>query len=145
MPLKRAGSAKEADAERPAPAIKRSQSSSKRKASESEASDTEAQPSASKTKKAKVSKPEDAEAAGEGVSANGQPTNKVLPVNIGFEPKSEGTLRIATWNICGLAAASKKVMFTLLDDACEYHWLVDTRGCRDSSTMSKQKMQTCWC
>ena len=42
-------------------------------------------------------------------SENAQPTNKVLPVQISFAPKAEGTVRIATWNICGLAAASKKV------------------------------------
>ena len=42
-------------------------------------------------------------------SENEQPTNKVLPVQISFAPKAEGTVRIATWNICGLAAASKKV------------------------------------
>ncbi|KAI0721107.1 Endonuclease/exonuclease/phosphatase [Cerioporus squamosus] len=39
---------------------------------------------------------------------NAQPTNKVLPVHISFPPKTEGTVRIATWNICGLAAAQKK-------------------------------------
>ena len=38
-----------------------------------------------------------------------QPTNKVLPEHIAFAPKAEGTVRIATWNICGLAAAQKKV------------------------------------
>ncbi|KAI6045727.1 Endonuclease/exonuclease/phosphatase [Pisolithus marmoratus] len=43
-----------------------------------------------------------------GTSANGQPTNKVLPVHISFPPRAEGTLRLATWNICGLAAAQKK-------------------------------------
>ncbi|KAG6878918.1 hypothetical protein C0992_006609 [Termitomyces sp. T32_za158] len=37
-----------------------------------------------------------------------QPTNKVLPVTITFPQKTPGTLRIATWNICGLAASSKK-------------------------------------
>ncbi|KAI9570453.1 Endonuclease/exonuclease/phosphatase [Boletus coccyginus] len=39
---------------------------------------------------------------------NGQPTNKVLPVNIAFPPRAEGTLRFATWNVCGLAAAQRK-------------------------------------
>ncbi|KAH0583726.1 DNA-(apurinic or apyrimidinic site) lyase [Termitomyces sp. J132] len=39
---------------------------------------------------------------------NTQPTNKVLPVTITFPQKTPGTLRIATWNICGLAASSKK-------------------------------------
>lgn len=40
---------------------------------------------------------------------NGQPTNKVLPVNISFSPKTPGTLRLATWNVCSLAASQKKV------------------------------------
>ncbi|KAG6814533.1 hypothetical protein H0H92_000059 [Tricholoma furcatifolium] len=39
---------------------------------------------------------------------NTQPKNKVLPVNIKFPPKTAGTLRLATWNICGIAASSKK-------------------------------------
>jgi AP endonuclease 1 len=42
------------------------------------------------------------------LAPNGQPTNKVLPANIVFSPRAEGTTRIAAWNICGLAAASKK-------------------------------------
>jgi AP endonuclease-1 len=40
---------------------------------------------------------------------NGQPKNKVLPVKITFDKKAEGTLRIATWNVCGFAASQKKV------------------------------------
>jgi AP endonuclease 1 len=84
------------------PSVKRIQSSGKRKAS-SDASDDEPQPSASK-------KPKGAKAAADsGLSASKQPTNKVLPTNISFSPKTEGALRIASWNICGLAAASKKV------------------------------------
>lgn len=43
-----------------------------------------------------------------GVAANGQPTNKVLPVQISFPPRADGTIRLATWNICGLAASQKK-------------------------------------
>lgn len=35
--------------------------------------------------------------------------NKVLPVNISFPDRIEGTVRIATWNICGWAASHKKV------------------------------------
>ena len=35
--------------------------------------------------------------------------NKVLPVNISFPARIEGTVRIATWNICGWAASQKKV------------------------------------
>ncbi|KAG6871751.1 hypothetical protein C0995_000439 [Termitomyces sp. Mi166 len=54
------------------------------------------------TKKAKTD-PTDAQAP-----KNTQPTNKVLPVTITFPQKTPGTLRIATWNICGLAASSKK-------------------------------------
>ncbi|KIY67550.1 hypothetical protein CYLTODRAFT_396889 [Cylindrobasidium torrendii FP15055 ss-10] len=42
------------------------------------------------------------------VGDNGQPTNKVLPVNIEFSPKAEGTTRISAWNVCGLAASQKK-------------------------------------
>ena len=48
------------------------------------------------------------------LAPNGQPTNKVLPVNIVFPPRAAGTLRLATWNVCGLAAAQKKVPFNLL-------------------------------
>lgn len=77
-------------------------SSDKRKASSQE--DNDPSPGPSQRKKAKASEDE----ATEGQSTNGQPTNKVLPVTIQFAPKHEGTLRIATWNICGLAAASKK-------------------------------------
>lgn len=102
MPPKRAASTKGATAERPA--AKRAGSSNKRKAESSDSEDTG--PGASTSKKAKVTKSDATEG---GVSANGQPTNKVLPVNIQFSPKHEGALRIATWNICGLAAASKKV------------------------------------
>ncbi|EPT06055.1 hypothetical protein FOMPIDRAFT_1154774 [Fomitopsis schrenkii] len=45
--------------------------------------------------------------AGE-LAPNGQPTNKVIPVHVSFPPREEGRVRIATWNICGLAAAQKK-------------------------------------
>ncbi|KAI0780956.1 Endonuclease/exonuclease/phosphatase, partial [Trametes elegans] len=31
-----------------------------------------------------------------------------LPVRVAFAPKAPGTVRLATWNICGLAAAQKK-------------------------------------
>ncbi|KAM5535174.1 hypothetical protein V8D89_011110 [Ganoderma adspersum] len=37
-----------------------------------------------------------------------QPTNKVLPAHISFPEKGEDTVRVAAWNICGLAAAQKK-------------------------------------
>ncbi|EED79041.1 predicted protein [Postia placenta Mad-698-R] len=72
-----------------------------------------------RTKKAKVDKPAKAKAeesgagaapAGDGALApNGQPTNKVIPVHVSIPPRVPGTTRIATWNICGLAAAQKKV------------------------------------
>ncbi|KZT68151.1 hypothetical protein DAEQUDRAFT_728187 [Daedalea quercina L-15889] len=53
---------------------------------------------------------EDAAGRGEGseLAPNGQPTNKVIPVNVSFPPREAGRVRIATWNICGLAAAQKK-------------------------------------
>lgn len=35
--------------------------------------------------------------------------NKALPVNISFPDRIKGTVRIATWNICGWAASHKKV------------------------------------
>ena len=60
------------------------------------------------TKKAKVAAPDSAEQT-TGLAPNGQPTNKVLPVKISFPPRVDGTTRIATWNICGLAASHKKV------------------------------------
>ncbi|KAF8892448.1 Endonuclease/exonuclease/phosphatase, partial [Infundibulicybe gibba] len=37
-----------------------------------------------------------------------QPTNKVLPDTILFPAREQGTLRISSWNICGLAASVKK-------------------------------------
>ncbi|KAH9934711.1 Endonuclease/exonuclease/phosphatase [Fomitopsis serialis] len=42
------------------------------------------------------------------LAPNGQPTNRVMPVQVSFPPREEGRVRIATWNICGLAAAQKK-------------------------------------
>jgi hypothetical protein len=44
------------------------------------------------------------------LALNGQPTNKGLPSSISFPPKLPDTIRISAWNICGLAAASKKVL-----------------------------------
>ena len=41
--------------------------------------------------------------------------NKVLPVNISFPARIEGTVRIATWNICGWAASQKKVRQKIYD------------------------------
>ncbi|KAF9052903.1 Endonuclease/exonuclease/phosphatase [Panaeolus papilionaceus] len=37
-----------------------------------------------------------------------QPTNKALPDVIAFPPKQDGTIRIACWNVSGLAASEKK-------------------------------------
>ena len=53
---------------------------------------------------------------GDAKAPNGQPTNKVLPVNITFPPRAAGTLRFAAWNVCGLAAAQRKVRALTLDD-----------------------------
>ncbi|KAJ7120508.1 Endonuclease/exonuclease/phosphatase [Mycena crocata] len=68
-------------------------SSSKRKASPSGSDEETAKPA----KKTKVAQ-----------HVNTQPTNKVLPVNILFPERTPGTLRLATWNVCGLAASQKK-------------------------------------
>ncbi|KZV64349.1 hypothetical protein PENSPDRAFT_172031 [Peniophora sp. CONT] len=76
---------------------------SKRKA-ESTSDDEAAPAKASKKTKVAASTP----ATEGGLAPNGQPTNKVLPVNITFPPRIEGAVRISTWNICGLAAATKK-------------------------------------
>lgn len=92
------------------PAAKRTTSAKRKAADEDE---EEAGPSKAKVaKKAKTSAGESkaASAAAEGeLAPNGQPTNKVLPVHIQFAPKAEDAVRIATWNICGLGASSKKV------------------------------------
>lgn len=52
---------------------------------------------------------EDAGGSGLELAKNGQPTNKVLPAKITFATKAEGSTRIVTWNVAGLAAARKKV------------------------------------
>ncbi|KZT11321.1 uncharacterized protein LAESUDRAFT_720540 [Laetiporus sulphureus 93-53] len=57
--------------------------------------------------KADVSEEEEEEKEGE-TTSNKQPTNKVLPVHISFPPRAPGTIRIASWNVSGLAAAEKK-------------------------------------
>ncbi|KIJ16765.1 hypothetical protein PAXINDRAFT_61068, partial [Paxillus involutus ATCC 200175] len=68
-------------------------------------SDTEgASQSQSQTKRAKIAETPSQDAK----APNGQPTNKVLPTNISFPPRADGTLRFAAWNVCGLAAAQKK-------------------------------------
>ncbi|KAJ7219491.1 Endonuclease/exonuclease/phosphatase [Mycena pura] len=71
-------------------------SSSKRKAPESTSDDGEALPKTNKKTKTAATR------------ANPQYTNKVLPVNIVFPERTPGTLRLAAWNVCGLAASQKK-------------------------------------
>lgn len=93
--------------------------SSKRKADASESEDHEEGASSKagtkKTKKAKVDSKQTAETSSvPSVAANGQPTNKVLPVTITFPPKTSDSVRIASWNICGLAASQKKVRLVSL-------------------------------
>ncbi|KAK7020450.1 DNA-lyase [Favolaschia claudopus] len=73
-------------------------SSSKRKASDSEDDVSDAPVKKKSTKKLKVTEQR----------VNTQPTNKVLPVNIVFSERTPGTLRLAAWNVCGLAASQKK-------------------------------------
>lgn len=82
--------------------LKRAVSSGKRKADSAPHGEKSEQ-----TKKAKVAVPDSAEQTG--LAPNGQPTNKVLPVNISFPPRTDGATRIASWNICGLASSQKKV------------------------------------
>ncbi|KDQ60961.1 hypothetical protein JAAARDRAFT_31958 [Jaapia argillacea MUCL 33604] len=78
--------------------------SSKRKATTSDEDVASEQASSlAKTKRAKVD-----QESGEAPPANAQPTNKVLPEDIVFPAKSPGTVRIVTWNVCGLAVAEKK-------------------------------------
>ncbi|KAF8478383.1 Endonuclease/exonuclease/phosphatase [Russula ochroleuca] len=84
---------------------KRAVSSGKRKAD----SDPEGEKSvgSEQTKKAKVTAASGS-AEQTGLAPNGQPTNKVLPAKISFPPRVDGTSRIASWNICGLASSQKK-------------------------------------
>ncbi|KAI0247961.1 Endonuclease/exonuclease/phosphatase [Lactifluus subvellereus] len=90
----------------PAMPQKRAESSNKRKAgSNSDGDDPEPEVS-KKTKQAKESVSTSAKDTNP--APNGQPTNKVLPVKISFPPRAEGTSRIASWNICGLASSQKK-------------------------------------
>ena len=98
-------------------------STSKRKASNSEDED---EPSQAQTKKSKLSS----------ATENVQPTNKVLPVHISFPPRIPGTLRIATWNVCGLAASQRKVCQVGLCD------LFLLNHVRVSNTTWRLKIQT---
>lgn len=76
-------------------------SSTKRKVVSDSEEGESSLPKASSSKKAKI---EDSVGPG----PNGQPTNKVLPSTIEFPARTPGSLRIAAWNICGLAASQKK-------------------------------------
>ncbi|KAF8637413.1 hypothetical protein AX17_002908 [Amanita inopinata Kibby_2008] len=73
----------------------------KRTSFKRKASSPETDEEGSQTKKTRVEKETEA-------TENAQPTNKVLPVHIKFPPRMTDTLRLATWNICGLAACQKK-------------------------------------
>lgn len=98
---------------------KKTKASAKRKAA---ASDDEAGPSnakGSKSKKAKTTEDTENSETAKGLAPNGQPTNKVLPVHIELPPRDDNVLRIATWNICGLAASSKKVRVSSLFHASD--------------------------
>lgn len=66
-------------------------------------SQSDAEGSQPRAKQAKQAATDDAKAP------NGQPTNRVLPVNIAFPSRTAGTLRLVAWNVCGLAASQKKV------------------------------------
>jgi AP endonuclease-1 len=83
-----------------------SRNSSKRKIDEdddfedgpsSQITATQSQSQASQAKKAKTG------------GSTPEHINKVLPINISFPDRIKGTVRIATWNICGWAASHKKV------------------------------------
>ena len=99
------------------PKVKRAASSSKRKASSPSPEEASNPEESTRSKKAKV------DSAG-GLAANGQPTNNVLPVNIHFPQKTPGTLRLAAWNICGLAASSKKAWLLCWTCRLETHRLI---------------------
>lgn len=49
------------------------------------------------------------------------PTNKVLPVNIHFPSKHPETTRIVAWNVSGLVACEKKVLFPYSQ---QQRWLI---------------------
>ncbi|KAH8107013.1 Endonuclease/exonuclease/phosphatase [Cristinia sonorae] len=73
-----------------------------REATESDSEPEQVSTTKNKASGSKKAKKEDT------VSVKPQPTNLVLPVRIEFPPKITGTTRIATWNICGIAASQKK-------------------------------------
>ncbi|KAF9013973.1 Endonuclease/exonuclease/phosphatase [Cyathus striatus] len=78
--------------------------SNKRKVEESSGSDAINEGSSV----AKRPKKNTSETPASASSESAQPTNKVLPVHISFPPKTAESTRIATWNVCGLAASQKK-------------------------------------
>ena len=67
----------------------------------SQTTEPQSQSQSSQTKKARIGDP------------TPEHVNKVLPASISFPARIEGTLRIATWNICGWAASQKKVNQTI--------------------------------
>ena len=69
---------------------------------------------------------------------NGQPKNKVLPVKVEFTKRDEDALRIATWNVCGLAASLKKVRGAALETGPRS----DATVSRDLNPTSKGKIPT---
>lgn len=97
---------------------------------EAEQASTSTKPKASGSKKKAKASP----------SENTQPTNTALPAEITFPPKSEGTTRIATWNVCGLAASQKKVRNSrkrIPSELCLHYCVL-----RGSSTTLRQRMPT---
>lgn len=86
--------------------------SSKRKAeSDSDhASDAEQASQSKKSKTTRTAKrgSNDKGTVGENASYPPQPTNLVIPTPLVLSKAAEGVTRIASWNICGLAAATKK-------------------------------------
>ncbi len=117
MPPKRAAPKRKAASPSPEPSTESHFDS--RSEAPSQEEDTEPAPKKRKTAaKPKAAAPAKPKAKGKGKAAakdegagveGAQPTNKVMPVDLKFPAKQEGTVRIATWNICGLAAAQKKV------------------------------------
>lgn len=83
---------------------------------------------------------EDGDGSTSALAPNGQPTNKVMPVQVSFPPREEGRVRISTWNICGLAAAQKKVrshdLRMLMQAGRTTHALN-----RDSNSTSRRKIR----
>ncbi|THU82267.1 hypothetical protein K435DRAFT_734851, partial [Dendrothele bispora CBS 962.96] len=79
-------------------------SSSKRKA----AADSDGEDASQSTKKAKLDGADATSSSSSNTVQGAQPTNKVLPLDISFPPRISDCIRIATWNVCGLATSQKK-------------------------------------